>query len=299
MKFCTICTVWITVCVCLVSADKLIKAEVSSTVILPCTLRVQSKTPYIRWSTDKEDVFERSGEESLQAHGYEGRVSLSAEKLRDGDCSLILSNLTLNDKGVYRSFQAVKRTKRSVEEQWSLLSVIELSVNEPVPKKPVEKTFETSGETRTNYPHAQGAVEVPVEVPDKICGCSPESMRVSPGKTVAGITMNGLVSADKLIKADVSSSVFLPCTLRVQSKTPYIKWSTDEEVLFERSGEEFYEGQGFEGRVKVSAEKLRDGDCSLILSNLTLNDKGLQVFMILADYSRDVLCLPLVAEDAA
>ncbi|KAF7709990.1 hypothetical protein HF521_016840 [Silurus meridionalis] len=32
---------------------------------------------------------------------------------------------------------------------------------------------------------------VPVEVPDKICGCSPESLRVSPGKTVAVITMNG------------------------------------------------------------------------------------------------------------
>ncbi|XP_052445555.1 uncharacterized protein LOC127987313 [Carassius gibelio] len=32
---------------------------------------------------------------------------------------------------------------------------------------------------------------VPVEMPDKICGCSPESLRVSPGKTVAVVTMNG------------------------------------------------------------------------------------------------------------
>ncbi|RXN30287.1 ATP-binding cassette sub-family D member 3 [Labeo rohita] len=32
---------------------------------------------------------------------------------------------------------------------------------------------------------------VPVEIPDKICGCSPESLRVSPGKTVAVITING------------------------------------------------------------------------------------------------------------
>ncbi|KAI5091228.1 hypothetical protein C0J45_18434 [Silurus meridionalis] len=42
------------------------------------------------------------------------------------------------------------------------------------------------------YKDIECAVEVPVEVPDKICGCSPESMRVSPGKTVAGITMNDL-----------------------------------------------------------------------------------------------------------
>ncbi|KAI5091229.1 hypothetical protein C0J45_18435 [Silurus meridionalis] len=128
MKFCTIWTVWITVYVCLVSADKLIKADVSSSVFLPCTLRVQSKTPYIKWSTDEEVLFERSGEEFYEGQGFEGRVKVSAEKLRDGDCSLILSNLTLNDKGVYRSFQSEKRTKRSVEEQWSPLSVIELSV---------------------------------------------------------------------------------------------------------------------------------------------------------------------------
>ncbi|XP_058617169.1 uncharacterized protein LOC131530745 isoform X3 [Onychostoma macrolepis] len=31
---------------------------------------------------------------------------------------------------------------------------------------------------------------VPVEIPDKMCGCSSESLRVSPGKTVAVITMN-------------------------------------------------------------------------------------------------------------
>ncbi|KAF4100902.1 hypothetical protein G5714_019098 [Onychostoma macrolepis] len=32
---------------------------------------------------------------------------------------------------------------------------------------------------------------VPVEIPDIMCGCSSESLRLSPGKTVAVITMNG------------------------------------------------------------------------------------------------------------
>ncbi|KAL1278904.1 hypothetical protein QQF64_025577 [Cirrhinus molitorella] len=32
---------------------------------------------------------------------------------------------------------------------------------------------------------------VPVEIPDRICGCSPELLRVSSGKTVSVITMNG------------------------------------------------------------------------------------------------------------
>ncbi len=30
-----------------------------------------------------------------------------------------------------------------------------------------------------------------MEIPDNMCGCSSESLRVSPGKTVAVITMNG------------------------------------------------------------------------------------------------------------
>ncbi|KAJ8349658.1 hypothetical protein SKAU_G00247880 [Synaphobranchus kaupii] len=32
---------------------------------------------------------------------------------------------------------------------------------------------------------------VPVEMPDKICGCPPESLRVNSGKAVAVVTMNG------------------------------------------------------------------------------------------------------------
>ena len=32
---------------------------------------------------------------------------------------------------------------------------------------------------------------VPVEIPEKICGCPTDSLRIKPGKSVAVITMNG------------------------------------------------------------------------------------------------------------
>ncbi|KAG1924835.1 hypothetical protein F2P79_025903 [Pimephales promelas] len=68
---------------------------------------------------------------------------------------------------------------------------------------------------------------VPVEMPDKICGCSPESLRVSPGKTVALVTMNGRhdLSMPELIceacqatwtsgVADLNRSDYWPATLQ-------------------------------------------------------------------------------------
>ncbi|KAI5100986.1 hypothetical protein C0J45_9972 [Silurus meridionalis] len=276
-----------------------VSADLGSTAVLPCELKSVGTETHIRWRRVNAILFERAGEEAAQGEGYEDHVDVPVEDLRKGNCSLVLHNLTLNDEGLYTSYQIVRRNKKNahVKTEVKEISRVSLSVRE---KPPEEKSDEVSSPT---------AVLLPLSL-NKKCTC--------------------LVSADKLIKAEVSSTVILPCTLRVQSKTPYIRWSTDKEDVFERSGEESLQAHGYEGRVSLSAEKLRDGDCSLILSNLTLNDKGvyrsfqavkrtkrsveeqwsllsvielsvngLQVFMILADYSRDVLCLPLVAEDAA
>ncbi|MCJ8735557.1 hypothetical protein PDJAM_G00248390 [Pangasius djambal] len=95
-------------------AEIFVSGQVGSPAVLPCELQpVGTKTPYIRWRIESEVVFERLGEESYQAEGYEGRVDVPEEELRKGNCSLVLQNLTLTDAGVYTSYQIVRRSKRS------------------------------------------------------------------------------------------------------------------------------------------------------------------------------------------
>ncbi|XP_053497466.1 uncharacterized protein LOC128618088 [Ictalurus furcatus] len=153
--FLPICILWITTCVGLLSAKHVFGKE-SSTVVLPCTLRVVGGTPYIRWSTDKGDVFERKGKESFQGDGYGGRVTVPETQLLKGDCSLELKNLTLADKGVYQSYQAVRRTKRStrVDDKWDLISSVTVDVT-PVPSKETNQKSVPTGDARTNWPHPQ------------------------------------------------------------------------------------------------------------------------------------------------
>ncbi|XP_053340144.1 CD276 antigen homolog [Clarias gariepinus] len=128
-NFSYICTVWISVCVYLLSAEPEISVSgpVGSTAVLPCQLTsVDTDRLYIRWNTESEIVFERLGERSYQGEGYEGRVDVPVEELRKGNCSLVLHNLTFTDTGVYTSYQTVRRTKRSVVS----ISRVKLSVHD-------------------------------------------------------------------------------------------------------------------------------------------------------------------------
>ncbi|KAM9495491.1 uncharacterized protein Hap1MRO34_018455 [Clarias gariepinus] len=130
-NFSYICTVWISVCVYLLSAEPEISVSgpVGSTAVLPCQLTsVDTDIPYIKWNTESEIVFEREGEESYPAGGYEGRVDVPVEELRKGNCSLVLHNLTFTDTGVYTSYQTVRHTKRSVNFKVVSISRVKLSV---------------------------------------------------------------------------------------------------------------------------------------------------------------------------
>ncbi|MCJ8750482.1 hypothetical protein PDJAM_G00268290 [Pangasius djambal] len=125
----SICIVLWTMCVSLLSAEAEISGHVGSTAVLPCELQpVGTETPYIMWRIESEVVFERLGEESYQAEGYEGRVDVPEEELRKGNCSLVLQNLTLTDAGVYTSYQIVRRSKRSVKTKTEEISRVKLSV---------------------------------------------------------------------------------------------------------------------------------------------------------------------------
>ncbi|KAM9496816.1 uncharacterized protein Hap1MRO34_002280 [Clarias gariepinus] len=130
-NFSYICTVWISVCVYLLSAEPEISVSgpVGSTAVLPCELTsVDTDRLYIRWNIESEIVFERLSERSYQGEGYEGRVDVPVEELRKGNCSLVLHNLTFTDTGVYTSYQTVRRTKRSVNFKVVSISHVKLSV---------------------------------------------------------------------------------------------------------------------------------------------------------------------------
>ncbi|XP_053497327.1 uncharacterized protein LOC128618010 [Ictalurus furcatus] len=78
------------------------------------------------------------------------------------------------------------------------------------------------------------------------------------------------------VSGHVGSTAVLPCELQTEvNGPPYIKWSIESETVFERRGEETYQGEGYEGRVDVPEEELRKGNCSLVLRNLTLTDAAL------------------------
>ncbi|KAF4081728.1 hypothetical protein AMELA_G00164460 [Ameiurus melas] len=75
------------------------------------------------------------------------------------------------------------------------------------------------------------------------------------------------------ISGHVGSTAVLPCELENEDTgTPFIKWQIRSEIVFERHGEETYQGERYKGRVDVPVEELRKGNCSLVLRNLTRAD---------------------------
>ncbi|XP_047675937.1 uncharacterized protein LOC113651637 [Tachysurus fulvidraco] len=95
------------VCACVDSAESLVtvSAAVGSTVILPCKLTEEFKlTSVIKWQDNHNIVFERSSDGTYQGEGYEGRVDVPVDELREGNCSLVLKNVRFTDDQLYKTF---------------------------------------------------------------------------------------------------------------------------------------------------------------------------------------------------
>uniref|UniRef100_A0AAR2KRN4 Ig-like domain-containing protein n=1 Tax=Pygocentrus nattereri TaxID=42514 RepID=A0AAR2KRN4_PYGNA len=77
------------------------------------------------------------------------------------------------------------------------------------------------------------------------------------------------------MSARVGSSAVLPCDWRnVSTQSPHVEWRTYTETVFERRGEELYQGEGYKERVDVPEDHLLKGDCSLELKNVRPEDAG-------------------------
>ncbi|KAL4008414.1 hypothetical protein ACER0C_002266 [Sarotherodon galilaeus] len=87
------------------------------------------------------------------------------------------------------------------------------------------------------------------------------------------------VSADqKIITAHTGKNVTLTCRA-TNNKIVALKWSKDDQkqyVLYYRGGKFDHDDQhpSFTNRVALQDRQLKDGDVSLILKNVTINDTG-------------------------
>ncbi|KAI5615892.1 hypothetical protein C0J50_8741 [Silurus asotus] len=85
-----------------------------------------------------------------------------------------------------------------------------------------------------------------------------------------------LSAESQIISAPVGSTVILPCQWRnITVQTPHVQWSNVFETVFERKGENIYEGKGYENRVDVPQDKLLKGNCSLVLKKVRISDAGI------------------------
>lgn len=74
-------------------------------------------------------MFERRNTESYEGPGYEDRADVPEKELHKGNCSLVLKKIRKADEGIYKSYLLLRRAKRSVSPDWSLIQSVELSVD--------------------------------------------------------------------------------------------------------------------------------------------------------------------------
>lgn len=70
----------------------------------------------------------------------------------------------------------------------------------------------------------------------------------------------------------------LPCTMLYQLETaqnPHIQWQTIRDSVFERMGEELFQGEAYIDRADVPKEMLMRGNCSLFLRDVRFSDAGI------------------------
>ncbi|XP_028256255.1 galectin 17 isoform X2 [Parambassis ranga] len=114
---------------CSADASALPSASIVSTVgnqvVLPCSWKpplgeVAPPDCHIVWSTLVDTVFERRGVVRWEADEFQGRLEVPEERLRSGNCSLIIRDVQIADTGSYESFMVVngarsKKTRVSLQ----------------------------------------------------------------------------------------------------------------------------------------------------------------------------------------
>ncbi|XP_030580083.1 CD226 antigen-like [Archocentrus centrarchus] len=227
----SLCWTLLPVCLLLVSAEqKNITAECGQNVTLTCRAPNNNTITGVEWSrADLEPEYllvYRDGQfvPDNQHPSFKNRVDLQDRRMKDGDVSLILKNVTINDEGTYecRLIQRGTNRRKRANLKTAPISIITLRVVAPPPEQ-------------------------------------------------------------QNITAESGQNVTLTCRAPNNNNNDNVRvveWSRadlkDEHVLLYRDGhfEPANQHPSFKNRVDLQDRQMKDGDVSVILKNVMINDTG-------------------------
>ncbi|XP_026012714.1 neural cell adhesion molecule 2-like [Astatotilapia calliptera] len=306
--------------------QKNITAESGQDVTLTCRAP-NNNTKFIHWSKGhltsgyvylyQEGQFVPQG----QNPSFKNRVDLQDRQMKDGDVSLILKDVTINDTGTYECKEAYKLEHRLRIRTLRSLLRIEPKCLPAVPGQDVPLTCQAPDnkpvtgvkwsredirdknvflyhkerfDTTNQHPFFKNRVDlkdiqmkngdVSLILKNVIDACNGKYEchvfieKTHSWKSIRTIRLGVVPPAQKNITAASGQDVTLTC--QAPNNNIIVKWSRAdlgaEYVLLYRDDYFVPENQhpSFKNRVDLLDREMKDGDVSLILKNVTINDTG-------------------------
>ncbi|XP_039678143.1 butyrophilin-like protein 2 [Perca fluviatilis] len=191
-----------------------------------------------------------------QHPSYRGRVELRDPEMKDGNVSVVLKNVRVNDTGTYQCRVVIKEG-----EDPKLYSTIQLTVSVSGPDTPSRRPG-TSGD--------EGQLWRRLSSPLVAC-LLPKS------EHTALTPADGQVPQEIVVR--LGEKATLPCEA-ADSSISFVEWSRPDlmpDIVFLYSDghlEKNKQNPSFKDRVELVDRNLKDGDVSLILKNVSSIDNG-------------------------
>ncbi|XP_039892269.1 sodium channel subunit beta-3-like [Simochromis diagramma] len=238
---------------CSVALQQDVQAKFGEDVTLQCQITTDERISVVKWSrpdlnTDGYVYFYRNKRfyENYQHPSFHGRVKLRHPEMKDGDVSVILKNVTFNDTGMYECHIAVRNPVRSKRAHTEISHFIELTV--------------TAFSCSTVFIHLSEMASLIILLSLSLIVASTDQTNIT---------------------AESGQNISLTCRAPNNNKQILaVQWSRadlkQEYVLLYRDEVFVPDNQhpAFKNRVDLQDRQMKDGDVSLILKDVTIDDTG-------------------------